>query len=79
MQKELENIELELSTRIYKLYLEKFKDNKSAFARACNCKEATIRRIFRNEQGITANLLFRICFALDIKLSALVKDLEIKK
>ena len=57
MQKQLEKIEIELAQRIYKLFLIKFDGNKSAFARASMCNETTIRRIFRNEQGITFNLL----------------------
>lgn len=78
MQKQLVKIEFELSKRIYKLFLVKFDGNKSAFARACLCKESTIRRIFRNEQGITINLLFRISYALDIKITELLVDLCIE-
>lgn len=79
MQKQLEKIEIELANRIYKLFLEKFDGNKSAFARACQCKETTIRRIFRNEQGITINLLIRIAFALGISVTDLLKDFKIEQ
>ncbi len=79
MQKQLENIEIELSQRIYKLFLSRFDGNKSAFARATGCKETTIRRILRNEQGITFNLLLRIAFALEVSVNELIKNLEIKK
>lgn len=79
MQKQLEKIEEELSQRIYKLFMEKFDGNKSAFARASECKETTIRRILSNQQGITFNLLLRIAFALDISLTELIKDFKIEK
>jgi transcriptional regulator with XRE-family HTH domain len=79
MQKQLENIEIELSQRIYKLFLSKFDGNKSAFARAAGCNETTIRRILRNEQGITFNLLLIIAFALEVSVNDLIKSLEIKK
>jgi plasmid maintenance system antidote protein VapI len=79
MQKQLEKIEIELAQRIYKLFMEKFDGNKSAFARASQCKETTIRRIFRNEQGITVNLLFRLANALEVSVSDLLKDFTIEK
>lgn len=79
MQKQLEKIETELVERIYKLFMEKFDGNKSAFARAAECKETTIRRIFRNEQGITVNLLFRLANALQVSVTDLLKDLTIEK
>lgn len=74
MQKQLEKIEIELAHRIYKLFINKYDGNKSAFARASQCNETTIRRIFRNEQGITINLLIRISKALDIEPNELIKD-----
>jgi plasmid maintenance system antidote protein VapI len=79
MQKQLEKIELELSQRIYKLFMEKYGGNKSAFARAASCKETTIRRILRNEQGITLHLLLRIAFALDTSIHDLLKDFDLQK
>lgn len=79
MQKQLEKIEIELAKRIYKLFMEKFNGNKSAFARASECKETTIRRIFRYEQGITVNLLFRLANALEVNATDLLKDFTIEK
>lgn len=79
MQKELEKIESEIVERIYKLYMKKFDGNKSAFARASQCKETTIRRIFKNEQGITLNLLLRIANALDVPVTEILKDISLKK
>ncbi|WP_310555134.1 helix-turn-helix domain-containing protein [Flavobacterium sp.] len=79
MQKQLEKIEIELAQRIYKLFIEKFDGNKSAFARASQCNETTIRRIFRNQQGITINLLLRIAFALEISVTDLLKDFKIER
>lgn len=64
MHKQLEKIEAELVTRIYKHFLLNFNGNKSEFARAAKCSETTVRRVFRNEQRMTVDLLLRFCFAL---------------
>lgn len=78
MQKQLEQIEIELVQRIYKLFLLKFNGNKSEFARASQCTETTIRRVFGNKQGITINLLLRMCIALDIEVDEIMRGLSIK-
>jgi transcriptional regulator with XRE-family HTH domain len=78
MQKQLEQIEIEIVQRIYKLFLVKFNGNKSEFARASKCTETTIRRVLRNEQGITINLLLRLCVALEIEVSELFDELPLK-
>jgi len=75
VQKQIEQIEIELTERIYKLFLIKFDGNKSEFARASQCSETTIRRVFRNEQGITINLLLRFAIALDTNASKLLEEL----
>lgn len=77
MQKHLEQIEVELATRIYKIFLEKFNGNKSEFARASNCSETTVRRVFRNQQRMTVELLIKFCIALEIELSELIKGIHI--
>lgn len=77
--KQIEKLESELVERIYNLFLVKYEGNKSSFARDSNCTETTIRRILRNEQGITINLLIRIANALDITPSELLKDVQLKK
>lgn len=77
--KDIEILEAELVDRIYKLFIAKFDSNKSSFAKASNCTETTIRRILRNEQGITINLLIRIANALDTTPSELLKDLNLNK
>lgn len=79
MELPLEKIEAEISQRIYRLFLVKFNGNNSAFARASNCHEKTVRRIFNNEQGITINLLFKFCDALEIEPSVLLADLKSSK
>lgn len=78
MQKQLEQIEIEIVQRIYKLFLVKFNGNKSEFARASQCTETTIRRVLRNEQGITINLLLRLCVALEIEVSELFDKFPLK-
>jgi DNA-binding Xre family transcriptional regulator len=79
MQKQLEQIEIEIVQRIYRLFLVKFNGNKSEFARASQCTETTIRRVLRNEQGITINLLLRLCVALEIEVGELFDELPLKK
>ena len=78
MQKGLDQIEFELVERIYKLFLKKFNGNNSEFARASHCSETTIRRVFRKEQGITINLLLRMCYALNINVSEVFDGLHTK-
>lgn len=69
MQKHLEQIEIELTKRIYKYFLLKFDGNKSQFARAAKCSETTVRRVFRNEQRMTVDLLLRFCVALGVEVN----------
>lgn len=78
MQKELEQIEYELSQRIYRLYLERFDGNKSKFAEAAQCSETTIRRVLSNKQGITINLLIRMAKALETDVLGLLAGLSLK-
>ena len=79
MQKQLEKIEIELAQRIYKLFIVKFDGNKSAFAKASQCNETTIRRILRNKQGITVNLLIRLAFALEVSVTDLLTGFNVEK
>ena len=71
MLNQYEEIEQDIVKIIYKSFLEKFHGNKSEFARASNCSEATVRRVFRNEQRMTLNLLLRFCQALEIDVKLL--------
>ncbi len=77
MQKQMEQIEIELVTRIYKLFLVKFNGNKSEFAKASQCSETTVRRVFRNEQRMTVNLLLRFCLALGKDVNEIFNGLNI--
>ena len=77
MHKHFEQIELELVTRIYKEFLVKFNGNKSEFAKASNCSEATVRRVFRNEQRMTVDLFLRFCFALDKNINEIFDGIDI--
>ena len=78
MQRKLDSIKTELIKRIYTLFIEKYGGNKLQFAKAANCDEKTIRKLFDEKQGMTINLLFKICFALDVTASELLNDLELK-
>lgn len=77
MQKHLEEIEVELVKRIYKVFLVKFNGNKSEFARAAKCSETTVRRVFRNEQRMTVDLLLRFCVALDVEVNEFFDGIRI--
>lgn len=79
MQNELDAIQLELTKRIYLLFLEKFNGNKLAFSKAAHCDEKTIRRLFEHQQGMTVNLLFKIAFALEIKPKVLLDGLSLNE
>ncbi|RTY96048.1 helix-turn-helix transcriptional regulator [Flavobacterium sp. GT3R68] len=77
MQKHLEQIEVELTQRLYKEFLVKFDGNKSEFARASQCSETTVRRVFRNEQRMTVDLLLRFCSALGKNINEIFEGLDI--
>ena len=77
MQKHLEEIEVELVKRIYKEFLVKFNGNKSEFARVAKCSETTVRRVFRNEQRMTVDLLLRFCVALGIEVNEFFDGIRI--
>lgn len=77
MQKHLEEIEVELVKRIYKVFLVKFNGNKSEFARAAKCSETTVRRVFRNEQRMTVDLLLRFCVALGLEVNEFFDGIRI--
>ena len=79
MRRQIEQNEAKLSQRIYELFLLKFKGNKSAFARASNCSEGAVRKVFQNKQSITFNLLLRFAGALEVSLTDLVKGLDLNK
>ncbi len=76
MQNFFENKEVELVNKIYKEFLSKFDGNKSKFAAASLCSETTVRRVFRNEQRMTVDLLLRFCSALGMKVSDLFTHIE---
>ena len=77
MQKQMEEIEIELVKRIYKEVLLKFNGNKSEFAKSAQCSETTVRRVFRNEQRMTLNLLLRFCIALEKNIDDLFDGINI--
>ena len=77
MQKQLDIIKEIVTKRIYVLFIEKYKGNKSRFAKDVGCDEKTIRLIFDHNQGMTLNLLVKLAFALDIEPSELLKDLRL--
>lgn len=77
MQKQLDIIKEIVTKRIYILFIEKYKGNKSRFAKDAGCDEKTIRLIFDYNQGMTLNLLLKIAYALEIEPSELLKDLKL--
>jgi DNA-binding Xre family transcriptional regulator len=51
----------------------KFKSNVE-FANVCDVNESTIRRILQGKQNLTIAVLKRVCEALDMKMSDLLKE-----
>jgi hypothetical protein len=79
VQNQLDSIKEILISRIYALFIEKYKGNKLKFAKTVGCDEKTIRLIFDFKQGMTLNLFFKIAHALEIEPSELIKGLKIEK
>ncbi|WP_396143637.1 helix-turn-helix domain-containing protein [Flavobacterium sp.] len=77
MLEHFEQIEKNVVNKIYKLFLEKFNGNNSRFANASDCSETTVRRVFRNKQRMTLNLLLRFCNALEIDIKDVFDDIEV--
>jgi DNA-binding Xre family transcriptional regulator len=77
MLEHFEQIEKVVVNKIYKIFLEKFNGNNSRFAQASECSETTVRRVFRNKQRMTLNLLLRFCNALEIDIKDLFDDINI--
>lgn len=77
MLEHFDQIEKEVVNKIYKLFLEKFNGNNSRFAKASDCSETTVRRVFRNKQRMTLNLLLRFCNALEIDIIDVFDEIKI--
>ena len=68
------DILVRLSEVIQKKAMQKFSSNVE-FANVCDVAESTIRRILAGQQNISLKVLKRICDALDIKMSDLLKEI----
>ena len=55
----------------------KFLKLKARFAQASDCSETTVRRVFRNKQRMTLNLLLRFCNALEIEIQDVFDEIKI--
>ncbi|RYG47509.1 MAG: XRE family transcriptional regulator [Chitinophagaceae bacterium] len=77
MHKQFEALENDLSQKLYKVFLQKFEGNQSAFARASYCSETTVRRVFNNKQRMTLGLFLRFCYALQLDASEILKSVQI--
>ncbi|HTA84513.1 MAG TPA: XRE family transcriptional regulator [Bacteroidia bacterium] len=78
-EKQLEKLKKEVTNRLYKLFMAKYEGNKLRFAKDAQCDEKALRLLFDEGQGMTLNLMFKLCHTLDITPSELLKGLEIKK
>lgn len=79
VQKQLDKIKQELTSRIHQKFMSKFKGNKLQLAKTAGCDEKTIRKLFDGEQGMTINLLFKLAYALDTTPAKLLDGLMIKE
>ena len=72
MSKE-KDILIKLADGIGKRAKTKFASNVE-FANVCDVNESTIRRILQGKQNISVRVLKKICEALDVKMSDLLKE-----
>jgi len=83
VEREIKRLNIEITKRLYALHKEKFNGNNVHLAKASGCAESTIRNIFAKlsdkdkGQDITIGMAFRLCHALEIELSELVKGLSV--
>ena len=84
MEKEINRLKVEVTKRLFALHQSRFGGNNVHLAKAAGCTESTIRNIFAKlndkdkGQDITLGMAFRLCNALEIKLSDLVEGLDVK-
>jgi len=78
-EKQLEKLKKEVTKRLYELFMAKYNGNKLKFAKEAGCDEKAIRLLFDEGQGMTLNLMFKLCHTLGISPSELLKGLEIKE
>lgn len=84
MEKEIIRLKVEVTKRLFALHKSKFGGNNVHLAKASGCTESTVRNIFAKlndidkGQDITLGMAFRLCHALDVKLSDLVEGLGVK-
>jgi hypothetical protein len=79
MEKELNEIKKELTARIYVIFQKQFNGNKTLFARKVGCSEKAVRLLFDFGQGMSLNLLLKICHAIGMTPSELLDGLALKK
>jgi DNA-binding Xre family transcriptional regulator len=79
LEKQLDKLKKEVTKRLYDLFMAKYQGNKLRFAKDAKCDEKAIRLLFDEGQGMTLNLLLKLCYTLNISPSELLKDIEIKK
>ncbi|MGK4567334.1 helix-turn-helix domain-containing protein [Flavobacterium sp. 3HN19-14] len=77
MQQKLDELKAELTQRVHTLFIEKFDGKQREFARAVGCDEKIVRKLFRGEQGMTVNLLFKMAAALKVKPVDLLEGLSL--
>lgn len=79
LEKQLDRIKKEVTKRLYEHFMAIYQGNKLRFAKDAKCDEKTIRLLFDEGQGMTLNLLFKLCFTLNVSPSELLEGIEIKK
>jgi len=65
---------VKLGAHIGRIAQKKYASNVE-FANVCDVAESTIRRILAGEQNVSLKVLRRICDALDIKMSDVLKEI----
>lgn len=79
MQNRWEDIQAEITKRLHKEFMGKYGGNKLRFAKDAGCDEKSLRYLFQEGGNMSLNLLFKLCYALEIEPSELLKGLSIKK
>lgn len=79
MRNKWEDIQAEITHRIWVEFDRKFKGNKAKFAREAGCDEKTIRKLFDEGMNMKLELLFKLCDALEIEPSDVLKEIKNRK
>lgn len=79
MQNRWEDIQAEVTARIYKEFITKYGGNKLRLAKDAGCDEKALRVLFEDGGNLSLKLLFKLAAALELQPCEILRDLSLNK